>query len=263
MSSSSAPNNAELAWDEAAAGYDRYFGPRFAPYLGAVIGALVSRARELPSGAIVVPCAGPGRELGPLARAFPERLIAGSDLSREMVRLAQARNSRLGNVFVGKGDALALKAPASGAAALLSAFGLQLLPEPSKALTSWVNLLVPDGLSAVLFWPSVGETNGPFHVLHELLAKAGVRGSAWDEALVPTVEALGARVLADQRLAFEMEHEGAAVLWKALAHSGPLRTLGLTRGQRLIDQLGADFERELPRGRLVHAPPARLLLIRS
>ena len=34
----------ERAWDEAASGYDAYFGPRFAPYLGAAIGALLARS---------------------------------------------------------------------------------------------------------------------------------------------------------------------------------------------------------------------------
>jgi hypothetical protein len=44
--SSEAPTRAELAWDEAARGYDDYFGPPFAPYLGAAVGALATRWRR-------------------------------------------------------------------------------------------------------------------------------------------------------------------------------------------------------------------------
>ncbi len=108
-SSSEVPSRAELAWDEAARGYDAYFGPRFAPYLGAAVGALAARNSELPSGCISVPCAGPGRELRPLARAFGERQIIASDLSGEMVSLARERNLDLPNVSVERADAMQLE----------------------------------------------------------------------------------------------------------------------------------------------------------
>lgn len=261
--SSDAPSIAERAWDEAALGYDAYFGPRFAPYLGALLGALVARAGDLPDGAIVVPCAGPGRELGPLSRAFPERLIAASDLSSEMVRLAQARNARAGNVFVSRGDASTLKSPACGVAAVYSTFGLQLLPEPPTTLASWVSLLKPDGLAAVLYWPREGEASGPYRSMHQLLARVGLRDAHWEQALVPTLDALGARVLVDHQVSFEMQHDSAAAVWKAFTRTGPLRGLALSRGQQFVDQLGAEFERALPRGPLTHAPPARLLLVQS
>ena len=74
-----------------ALGYDAYFGPRFAPYLGAAIGALLARQEQLPSGALLVPCVGPGRELCPLAHAFVGRKIAASDLSTTMVGRARER----------------------------------------------------------------------------------------------------------------------------------------------------------------------------
>ena len=52
-------NPMELAWDEAARGYDAYFGPRFAPYLGVGVGALLALEAALPTeGAILVPCVG-------------------------------------------------------------------------------------------------------------------------------------------------------------------------------------------------------------
>ena len=83
----------EQAWDEAALGYGAYFGPRFAPYLGAAIGALLARQEQLPNGALLVPCVGPGRELCPLAHAFVGRKIAASDLSTTMVNRARERDA--------------------------------------------------------------------------------------------------------------------------------------------------------------------------
>ncbi|MEO8904272.1 MAG: hypothetical protein ABI488_18070 [Polyangiaceae bacterium] len=60
----------ERGWDQTARGYDAYFGPRFAPYLGAALGALAAHSAQhgLPEGAVLAPCVGPGRELPPLAR---------------------------------------------------------------------------------------------------------------------------------------------------------------------------------------------------
>ena len=251
----------EQAWDEAALGYDAYFGPRFVPYLGVGVGALLARSPGLPHGSILVPCVGPGRELGPLARAFPDRQIVASDLSSQMVELARARNAGLANLSVERADATALSAPSEGAAALLSVFGLQLLPNQPATLASWVSLLVPGGLAVVVYWPRVVEASGPFQIMHRLLRDAGMRDDDWESELVPSALAVGAQVLLDVRVAFEMQHEDAPSMWHALTQLGPLRGLALARGQGLVAQLGAEFVAELPPGALTHTPEARLLVI--
>jgi trans-aconitate methyltransferase len=251
----------ELAWDEAARGYDAYFGPRFAPYLGAAVGALLAHGQRLPSGAVVVPCAGPGRELGPLAHAFTERSIVASDLSNEMVKVARERTAGLSNVSVERGDATSLSAPVGGAAALLSVFGLQLLPKQPETLASWIRMLSPGGLSVIVYWPRDTEASGPFHSMHRLLGELGMRDGAWESELVPSAVQAGGRVLADVRAAFEMQHDDADTVWHALTRLGPLRGLALARGQALVDALGATFVAELPRGPLRHTPEARLLVI--
>ena len=249
----------EQAWDEAASGYDAYFGPRFAPYSGTAIGALLARSSELPRGGIVVPCAGPGRELGPLASAFPGRAVLASDLSNEMVLLARARNARFGNVSVERGDATALR-PGDEVAALLSCFGLQLLPNQPQTLASWLRLLAPRGVAVVVYWPRDAEQSGPFHALHRALRKVGLRDGEWEAELVPSALGVGARVLCDARVAFAMQHADAAAVWHALTRLGPLRALGLTRGQALVDALGVEFVAELPSGPIVHTPDARVLV---
>ena len=258
-SSSEATNRAELAWDEAARGYDEYFGPRFAPYLGAAVGALAARGSELPSGCIVVPCVGPGRELRPLARAFGERQIVASDLSGEMVRLARARNQDAPNVKVERADATQLET--EDVAAVLSVFGLQLLPDPALALGSWLKLLNPGGLAAIVYWPRDAEPRGPFSSMRRLLRSAGLLDGTWENELLPSVSASGARVLADLPLVFEIEYEDPPTLWHALTQLGPLRGLAMARGQALVDELGRQFVADLPRGPLSHTPEARLLLL--
>jgi len=261
MNDERVPSVAERAWDEAASGYDAYFGPRFAPYLNAAVGALAACSGGLPPGAIVVPCAGPGRELGPLARAFPERSILASDLASEMVKLARERNQAWSNVHVARGDATALSYPDQPIAALLSVFGLQLLPNPDQTLASWVELLAPGGVAVILYWPRETEAQGPFHSLTRLMRVAGLGEGEWENALVSQVGAHGARVRADVQLSFSMQHDDAQTMWTALTRLGPLRTLGLKRGQALIDALGAEFVAELPEGRLEHTPSARLLVL--
>jgi SAM-dependent methyltransferase len=257
--SSEVPSRAELAWDEAASGYDAYFGPRFAPYLGAAVGALAARSSELPSGVILVPCVGPGRELRPLARAFGERPIVASDLSGKMVSLARERNQDLPNVSVVRADAMQLSTP--NVAAVLSVFGLQLLPDPALALGSWLKLLNIGGLAAVVYWPRDAEPSGPFFSMRRLLRRAGVLDGTWENELLHEVTASGARVLTELPLVFELKYDDSRTLWHALTRLGPLRGLAMARGHALIDELGEQFVAELPSGPLSHTPEARLLLL--
>jgi trans-aconitate methyltransferase len=255
-------NPDERSWDEAAHGYDAYFSPRFAPYLGTALGALLGRASELPSpGCIVVPCAGPGHELVPLAQAFAERRIVASDLSGEMVKLARERTQRFPNVSVERHDATDLPPPESPVAALFSAFGLQRLPNPAKTLGSWLELLEPNGLATVLFWPSESDPGGPFEIMHRLLAESSKVDRAWEGTLAASARAASARIREDVRIAFEMQHDDAGSLWHALTRLGPLRGLASARGQDFVTRLGARFAAELPPGPLSHTPEARLLVI--
>jgi SAM-dependent methyltransferase len=250
---------AELAWDEAALGYDAYFGPRFAPYLGAAVGALAAQRSALPSGSIVVPCTGPGRELGPLARAFPEHAIIGSDLSGQMVARARQRVRELRNVSVERADAMELHTP--DVAAVLSVFGLQLLRDPVAALSAWLKLLSPGGLAVIVYWPRDAEPAGPFFSMRQLLRSAGLLDGNWENQLLGSVPAAGAHVRADLPLAFEITYQDSGTLWHALTQLGPLRGLAMARGQAAIDALGKQFVAELPPGQLSHTPEARLLLL--
>src|SRR6478736_6809888 len=252
----------EIAWDEASHGSDAYFSPRFVPYLAAALGTLVGRASELPNpGSILVPCAGPGRELSLLARAFPTRRILASDWSGEMVKLARENNTRFANVSVERDDATQLRKPSEPVVALYSAFGLQLLPNAAATFGSWLKLLEPRGLAVVVYWPRDTDDGGPFDVMHRLLSESFPNDRSWQGELEASAHAASSRVREDVRVAFEMRHDSASSIWHALTRLGPLRALAQAKGQALVDQLGTRFEAEFPPGPISHTPEARLLLI--
>ena len=254
-------NPMELAWDEAARGYDAYFGPRFAPYLGVGVGALLALEADLPTaGAILVPCVGPGRELASVARAFPSRDILASDLSGAMVSLARERTTTLCNVSVARADATELGVPKDSAAGLLSVFGLQLLPNQPATLTGWLRLLRPGGRAVIVYWPRDPEPNGPFHSMRRLLRGAGIGGEDWEHDLPSSLAEAGATLLVDARFSFEISHEDAQTAWQALTCLGPLRGLAQARGEDFVAALGEAFVAELPPGPLTHTPEARLMV---
>ncbi|MEJ3656563.1 hypothetical protein WEH80_26700 [Actinomycetes bacterium KLBMP 9759] len=66
-------------WDEAAAGYETFFVPRFAPRVAAAVRAIT--AEVLPDGPVLVPCCGTFPELGLLVEHCPGRAMVGIDLS--------------------------------------------------------------------------------------------------------------------------------------------------------------------------------------
>ena len=177
-----------------------------------------------------------------------------------MVSLARERNRGLPNVSVERADAMQLET--ENVAALVSVFGLQLLPDPVAALGSWLKLLNIGGLAAVVYWPRDTEPSGPFSSMRRLLRDAGVLDGTWENELLPSVTASGARVLADLPLVFEIKYEDPRTLWHALTQLGPLRGLAMARGPALVEQLGTQFVAELPSGPLSHTPEARLLLLR-
>jgi hypothetical protein len=97
--------------------------------------------------------------------------------------------------------------------------------------------------------------------MRRLLRSAGVLDGTWESELESSVTLAQATLRVDSRFAFEMRHDDAATVWRALTRLGPLRGLALARGQAFVDALGADFVADLPPGPLVHSPEARLLVI--
>ncbi|RZU18384.1 methyltransferase family protein [Kribbella rubisoli] len=248
------------SWDEAAEGYDEYFVPRFAPWVQAAVDAL----HTIPFGMVLVPCCGTFPELELLAPRFPDRRIVGLDLSAEMVRLATRRAADLAGADLGaggrslvevvQGDAATLD-PGWSAAAVVSVFGLQQLPDPAAAIRSWYDALLPGGRLCVVYWPEFAEEAGPFALLDEVMD--GRRDRSWEDALVPALD--GAVIERDELVSFQMVHPSAAAYFDAANHAGPLRATALARGDDYIAELRARYLAAAPAGEWRHEPWARLI----
>jgi SAM-dependent methyltransferase len=250
------------AWDEAAQEYERYFVPRFAPWVAAAVHPVAGVT--LPPGPILVPCCGTFPELPALATSHPEREIVGIDLSAGMVRLARKRAAGWPQVRVVEGDAATLGPHWSNACAgVVSAFGLQQLPDPEVALGDWVAALRPGGRLSVVFWPSEVEEAGPFALLDRVLA--GHRPAAdasWQARLGEVVAAAGATVERDEYRSFAMRHPDAGAFWAATTSGGPLRALAIARGEAFMRELRQEFLELAPGGPWHHRPRARWIVAR-
>jgi SAM-dependent methyltransferase len=254
------PDVLRAAWDSAAAAYDRYFVPRFAPWTETAVAGL---GASLPPGPILVPCCGSFPELPLLARHHLDRPIIGIDLSPGMLALASERLAAVPLAEVREGDATDLRERWPGtAAAVMSVFGLQQLPDPAYALRDWLATLRPGGRLSVMFWPDRVETTGPFAVLDELL-HGGRSSEPCEPALAEVLRAAGATVHRDETLSFPMTHPDAATFFAAVTNGGPLRTLALTHGDAFVADLREAFLGRAPTGPWTHQPGARYLLATS
>jgi trans-aconitate methyltransferase len=244
--------NEQLArgWDDAAAGYEKFWVPRFRPWVEAAVAAL----DELSPGPVLVPCCGTFPELDPLLERFPDREIVGIDLSPGMVELAQ---ERIGGRYQARaivGDAATLDPEWRAAcAAVVSVFGLQQLPDPEQAISSWYDALRPGGQLSVVFWPSVVEQDGPFALMRDLL-KPGPADPDPDFA-----EVLGDALDRDEPVIFPITYSDAATFFDAYSRSGPMRATAIARGDAFVDEVRRRFLERAPEGEWTHHPAARLI----
>jgi SAM-dependent methyltransferase len=248
------------AWDDAVDEYERYFVPRFAPWVSLAVRAITERG--LPDGPILVPCCGTFPELPALTGSLPRREIVGIDLSPGMVRLARRRAAGSPQVRVEEGDAATLAPGWTGAcAAVVSVFGLQQLPDPAAALRSWAETLRHGGRLSVIFWPSTVEHDGPFALLDRILA--GHRAAAdepWQRRLSHAVASAGAVVERDEYRTFPMSQPDAQTFWEAMATGGPLRALANARGPDFMRARRREFLELAPAGAWRHEPRARWIV---
>ncbi len=213
----------------------------------------------MPDGPVLVPCCGTFPELDLLTERLPGREIIGIDLSAGMTALARRRAAGNPLVRVVEGDASTLDV---AAAAVVSVFGLQQLPEPDAALRSWAGALRPGGWLSVVYWPHSTEPGGPFTVLSDVLREHVPAGDrSWEDRLLP---ALGDALLErDEPLSFPMVHPDADTFFTAHTRSGPMRPLANARGEAFIAALREEFLRRAPAGEWRHRPLARHIVARA
>lgn len=246
-------------WDEAALGYEKYYVPRFAPWVDAAVRAVTSA--PLPDGPVLVPCCGTFPELDLLVEHLPGRELVGIDLSEGMVRLARDRAAGRPGVSAVVGDATDLGAWAGRCAAVVSVFGLQQLPDPACGIGSWYAALAPRGRLSVAYWPSPTETSGPFALLSEV--QGGVPAAAeWEADLVPALRDAGAIVERDDYPAYPMTHPSAAAFFDAFVEAGPGRAMAIAQGPAYVAELRAAYLARAPQGEWTHQPRARLIVAR-
>ncbi|MFG3340023.1 class I SAM-dependent methyltransferase [Glycomyces sp. NPDC048151] len=252
------------AWSEAAAGYEDYFVPRFAPWVELAVDMVTEH--PVPEGPVLVPCCGTFPELDLLAARLPGREIVGIDLSEGMVALARERTAAVPFADAVVGDAQTLDARWSGrCAAVVSVFGLQQIPDPVAAVGSWVDALRPGGRLSIVFWPDATESDGPFALIAALLRErfpAREEDSAWEDDLAAAVTGRGATLERDELPAFPMVHSSAAAYFDASAASGPLRALALSQDEDFMGDLRAEYLSRAPEGEWRHDPHARLITAR-
>jgi trans-aconitate methyltransferase len=242
-------------WDEAADGYEEYFVPRFAPWVKAAVDAI----GDVPEGPVLVPCCGTFPELDLLVQRFPDREIAGIDLSAGMVRLARERAAEHPGVEVAQADASTLDSRWSGScAAVVSVFGLQQLPDPTAAIRSWTGALRPGGRICVVYWPEMTEETGPFALMGQVRRERG--DFSWENRLVAGLDE--AVIERDELVSYPMTHPDAATYFDAADHGGSMRALALARGDAYIAELRASFIDKAPAGEWTHHPRARLITAR-
>ncbi len=249
------------AWDEAADGYRSYFEPRFRPWIEDAVAAL--REASPDTGTLVAPGCGAGLELRLLAEALPGHDILGLDPAAGMCRNAARRTRGLAQVTVRRDDGTRTDAWPRPCTGVLSCFVLQLLPDPERALASWMQALAPGGVLSVVFWPGDLEPEGPFATVRRILeARLAPRDRAWERTVQDALRAAGGYVLRDETRGHAMRHENAEAFWEAMTLSGPLRPLVLSRRAPFMDDVRRAFLRASPSGELLHKPCARLVLAR-
>ncbi len=248
------------AWDGAADGYEEYFAPRFRPWLEDLVERALTSVDPLPPGPVLVTCCGPGLEVELLARALPRRTVVGIDLSPRMIELTRRRTRSLGNVRAEAADASTLTTTEEPVALLVSAFGLQQMPDPPAVLAHWTRALHPRGAAHVLFWPSRSEDEGPFAVARDVASRVlSLPRPTWEARLTTAVEEAGGVVACDTLLEHTMGHESAERMWTEMSDAGPWRALRLRFGDDTVAELRRELLARLPVGPIRHRPRARLL----
>ncbi len=250
------------AWSTVAAAYADYFGPRFAPWIGDTLNALVARAEGLPPGPLAVLCCGPGDDAARLAARLPDRRVIGFDGAAGMIAEARRRHGETGALSWQTADVSDGSWAHEPMAGIVSCFGLQQMPDPPESLACWVRALAPGGLASVTYWPAESEEDGPFAAGKAVVARFRQRTRVpWEGGLAAAVAGAGGQLLEASGRAHPIDHPDAATCFEALVSAGPWRVLAETLTPNQLRALRDAFVAAAPPGPWRHHPKARHLLV--
>jgi len=305
MSQSSGGGNASSrtktlaeSWSMISNEYERVLVPRFASWTRDALDALRVAVNEgvarcspgndsTPPRALVL-CCGPGHELMPVAKilgsasATPPRVI-GSDLAPGMINVARERleaECRMddgmyrGCITAEVGDAM--DPPPGPHHVIFSAFGLQQLPSPIRAIESWFNVMEPGGVCVFVYWPPNppkipgDDKDDPWKLWGELLKrKLGKKdeGKPWDENIDAAVAAAGGEIVHDKFITHDICWSCVRDMFDGMSRAGPWHAMRLRRGDDFVDELGKELQSMLhtqyPIGKtLSHKTTARMIVAR-
>lgn len=150
-------------WERAAGNYDAAWSALMGPFAARLVDAL----RVGPGTRLLDLACGPGY-VAEAAHALGA-IATGVDFSREMVRVARARNP---GIEFREGDALALDFPDASFEAVGMNFGIMHLADPGRAFAEGARVLAPGGWYGFTVWADPAKSPGAA-IIHEAIETHG------------------------------------------------------------------------------------------
>ena len=222
----------EDAWNAVAPQYATFWSSRLEPFRRRAVEAL----HPVPQGLLAVPGCGPGNEVLLLAKAFPDRSVVATDGSHRMLALLleTLRKHGMETVVPAVGSAGDLSAFVRQAAAVLSCFTLDALPDPIAALADW-SLCLRDGASiTAIFWPR--PPPGSARALLEAVVETrlGYGRPLWEENALQALQQLSLELVRDERIRCEISYGDPDEYFRGMIDTGPLHFLREMFGEKLL-----------------------------
>mmetsp|Transcript_15742 Transcript_15742/g.25442 ORF Transcript_15742/g.25442 Transcript_15742/m.25442 type:complete len:173 (-) Transcript_15742:252-770(-) len=157
---------------------------------------------------------------------------------------------------------------------VFSAFGLQQLPSPIRAVRSWLNVIEPGGICVFIYWPPNspkipgGDDANPFSLWGELVKrKLGKQDKQdqWDENIDKAIAAVGGEIVHDKFITHDICWKDSKDLFDGMSRAGPWHAMRLRHGDDFVDGLGKELQSMLqlryPSGEcLCHKFTARMIV---
>ena len=146
--------------------YHRYMVPLlFEPYSKELVG----RVNHLQEGPVLEIACGTGSLTRLLRQHLPDDIqIVATDISSEMLELAQRELGHMSGLKLQAADAMDLPFPSASFEAVICQFGIMFLSDKRKGLTEMLRVLKPGGKAYVSTWADIAQ-NEFIHVANDAI----------------------------------------------------------------------------------------------